>query len=221
MKAETHALQVVLLTIAGWVNRHQQRVIEYLAEETLVGLRTYYVLFFLELKSRRVHGAELTTNPTDLFMGLAAEGFLGFLTGSRCLIHDRDSKFSLRFRIVPEAAGLGPIKTPFQAPNANAYAERFVHSIKEECLDRLILFGEEHLRHAIDEYLAHYHRERNHQGIGNELIDGQSSSATGGVGSTERLWWRAPVLPPRRRTRTTLAIGDRAENLSVQMAAGR
>jgi putative transposase len=154
---------------------------------TLGGLKTYYVLFFLELKSRRVRVAELTTNPTDLFMGLAAEGSLEFLKGSRYLIHDRDTKFSLRFRIVLEAAGLGLIKTPFQAPNANAYAERFVRSIKGECLSRMILFGEGHLRRAIDEYLVHYHGERNHQGLGNELIDGQPSVGTGAVGSTERL----------------------------------
>jgi transposase InsO family protein len=62
------------------------------------------------------------------------------------------------------------ILTPFQAPNANAYAERFVRSIREECLDRLILFGERRLQHALDEFVAHYHGERNHQGIDNELI---------------------------------------------------
>ena len=145
------------------------------------------MLFFLELKSRRMHVAGLTTNPTDLFMGLAAEGSLGFLQGRRYLIHDRDTKFSLRFRIVLESAGLGLIKTPFQAPNANAYAERFVRSIKQECLDRMILFGEGHLRHAIDEYMTQYHRKRNHQGIGNELIDAPPSMGIGVVGSTERL----------------------------------
>jgi len=86
-----------------------------------------------------------------------------------------------------EAAGIGLIRTPFQAPNANAHAERFVRSIKEECLDRMILFGEGHLRHAIDEYLAHYHCERNHQGIGNERIDGQPSVGFGGVRCADRL----------------------------------
>lgn len=154
---------------------------------TLGGLKTYYLLFFLELKSRRVHFAGLTTNPTDLFMGKAAEGAAGFLKGCRYLIHDRDTKYSLRFTIVMEAAGVGLIRTPFQAPNANAYAERFVRSIKEECLGRMILFGEGHLRHTIDEYLAHYHSERNHQGIGNELIDGQPTVSFGAVRSVDRL----------------------------------
>jgi len=154
---------------------------------TRSGLKTYYVLFFVELKSRRVHIAGLTTNPTDLFMGKAAEGAAEFLRGCRYLIHDRDTKYSLRFKIVLEAAGVALIRTPFQAPNANAYAERFVRSIKEECLGRMILFGEEHLRHVLDEYVTHYHSERNHQGIGNQLIDGQPSVGIGEVRCTAHL----------------------------------
>ena len=70
-----------------------------------------------------------------------------------------------------EAAGIKLIKTPFRAPNANAYAERFVRSIKDECLSRMILFGEGHLRRAIEQYLLHYHEERNHQGLDNDLIN--------------------------------------------------
>ena len=69
-------------------------------------------------------------------------------------------------------AGLRVVQTPFQAPNANAYAERFVRSIKHECLNRVISFGERHLRRTIAEFVAHYHCERNHQGLGNELIEG-------------------------------------------------
>jgi len=154
---------------------------------TLGGLKTYYVLFFLELRSRRLHFAGLTTNPTDLFMGKAAERAVGFLKGCRYLIHDRDTKYSLRFKLVMEAAGVGLIRMPFQAPNPNAHAERFVRSIKEECLGRMILFGEGHLRHVIKQYLEHYHIERNHQGIGNELIDGQPSTGLGDVRSVDRL----------------------------------
>ena len=69
-------------------------------------------------------------------------------------------------------AGSGVVQTPYQAPNANAYAERFVRSIKEECLNRVIPFGERHLRRTLAEYVEHYHRERNHQGLANELIEG-------------------------------------------------
>ena len=86
-----------------------------------------------------------------------------------------------------EAAGIKPIKTPYQAPNANAHAERFVRSIKEECLDRMILFGEEHLRRVLDEYLEHYNHERNHQGIGNALIDAPPPAGDGLVQCNERL----------------------------------
>ena len=109
---------------------------------TPAGLRTCYVLFFMELSTRRVHLAGLTTNPTDWFMGTAAEQARGFLGGCRFLIHDRDTKYSLRFRILIDAAGITRIKTTNQAPNANAHAERFVRSIQEECLERMILFGE-------------------------------------------------------------------------------
>ena len=82
---------------------------------------------------------------------------------------------------VLEDAGVCIVQTPIQAPNANAYAERFVRSIREECLDRVILFGERRLRHVIDEFVAHYHRERNHQGLGNELI----TPAPAGAGGTQ------------------------------------
>ncbi len=103
------------------------------------------------------------------------------------MIHDRDSKYSLRFRTVIEDAGIETIRTPLQAPNANAYAERFVRSIKSECLDRMIFFGEDSLRRAIDQYVVHYHSERPHQGIGNERIDGDDVANDGDVVCDERL----------------------------------
>lgn len=111
---------------------------------------------------------------------------LAFLKHCRFLLHDRDTKFSLRFRIVLEAAGIRMIRTPFQAPNANAYAERFVRSIKEECLDRVILFGEGRLRRAFEDYLAHYHGEHNHQGLGNELLE-PTRNGTGEILCNQRL----------------------------------
>jgi putative transposase len=78
--------------------------------------------------------------------------------------------------------------TPVQAPNANAYAERFVRSIREECLDRLIFFGEHRLLRALDDYVAHYHKERNHQGLGNELITPETHPTHGAhVRCRERL----------------------------------
>jgi putative transposase len=88
------------------------------------------------------------------------------------LICDRDAKWSATVRERLSEAGIRVVQTPFQAPNANAYAERFVRSIKHECLNRVIPFGERHLRRTITEYVEHYHRERNHQGLENELING-------------------------------------------------
>ncbi len=151
------------------------------------GLRTYYVLFFIELKTRRVHLSPPTLNPTDWFMGTATQAALPFLERCRFMIHDRDSKYSLRFRILMENAGIKTIRTPRLAPNANAFAERFVRTIKGECLNRMILFGEKHLQRALDEFLAHYHTERNHQGIGNELIEGERSAMWEEVVCEERL----------------------------------
>ncbi len=141
----------------------------------------------IELETRRVHLAGITRHPNDLYMGYAAERAARFLKGRLFLICDGDSKFRYRFKIVMEAAGIKLIRTPYQAPNANAHAERFIRSIKNECLDRMILFGEGHLRRVLDEYLTHYNHGRNHQGIGNDLIDGSTTVGTGPIECNERL----------------------------------
>ena len=99
------------------------------------------------------------------------DGTDGLLEQGRVLICDRDPKWSAAVVAFLEREGVRIIRTPARAPNCNAYAERFVRSIKEECLERVIVFGERHLRRTIAEFVAHYHAERNHQGIGNELID--------------------------------------------------
>jgi len=99
------------------------------------------------------------------------DSFDGFLVGKRYLIHDRDPLFTKEFRTILRAAGIEAVRLPARSPNLNAWAERFVLSIKSECLDRIVIFGETHLRHVISEYVGHYHAERNHQGIGNRLIE--------------------------------------------------
>jgi transposase InsO family protein len=138
------------------------------------GLITYYTLFVLDLQSRRVHVVGSTPTPDAWFMVQAARRLTdavdGFLVGHRVLICDRDRKWTDAFRRIVQSAGVRIVLMPIRAPNANAYAERFVRSIREECLDRLILFGERRLFRALDEFVAHYHGERNHQGLGNELI---------------------------------------------------
>lgn len=149
------------------------------------GLVTYYTVFVIDLASRRVQIVRLTPHPDEAFMRQVGRTLTaaddGMLVGDRVLICDRDRKWSLAVRQRLEESGVRVVQTPFQAPNANAYAERFVRSIKHECLNQVIPFGERHLRRTLAEFVEHYHRERNHQGLDNELIDGVLSTrnATG------------------------------------------
>jgi hypothetical protein len=94
----------------------------------------------------------------------------GFLANSRYLLHDRDSKFCPSFRQLIEAGRVKTMPLPARSPNLNAFAERWVRSVKQECLSKLILFGERSLRRALQQYMAHYHEERNHQGKQNRLL---------------------------------------------------
>lgn len=132
------------------------------------GLVTYYILFFIGLATRAVHVAGMTPHPDEGWMKQAARNVTlagsGFLGGFRYLLHDRDSKFCATFREILKAAGVAPVALPPRSPNLNAFAERWVRSVKEECLSKLILFGEGSLRRAVEEFVAHYHGERNHQG---------------------------------------------------------
>ena len=93
----------------------------------------------------------------------------GFLADVRYLIHDRDSNFTRAFSPLIEEAGIKAVRLPIRSPNLNAFAERWIRSVKEGCLSRLVLIGEASLRNAIEEYLAHFHAERNHQGLGNTI----------------------------------------------------
>jgi transposase InsO family protein len=139
------------------------------------GLVTYYVLFVMRLKTRSVHIAGVTTAPSGAYMNQVARNLTdvsdGFLLNSRYLIMDRDTKYTEDFRGHLDREDVKPVRSPARAPNCNAYAERFVRSIKYECLDRMILFGEASLRRAHKEYVVHYHTERNHQGVGNRLLE--------------------------------------------------
>jgi putative transposase len=161
----------------------------------LRGLTTYYVLFVIELSTRIVKIAGITTNPDTAWMLQVGRGLLdcedGMLAGKRKLIVDRDTKYCAEFRNLLTNAGCEIIRLPPRSPNLNAYAERFVGSIKAESLNRLIFFGEASLRRAIREYLAHYERERNHQGMANRLLDAASNDPVFGddqrVGRRSRL----------------------------------
>jgi putative transposase len=141
---------------------------------TLRGLVTYYVLFFIHLESRRVDIGGITVHPDEPWMKQIARNVTmedyGALRDCRYLLHDRDTKFTRSFRAVMTSGGVEPLVLPARSPNLNAYAERWVRSVKEECLSKVILFGERSLRRALSNYIEHFHAERNHQGKGNVLL---------------------------------------------------
>jgi transposase InsO family protein len=139
---------------------------DFFTVETLT-LRRYYVLFFIELGSRRVHLAGCTTNPTGGWVTQQARNlsFTGVLEQTRFLIHDRDSKFSHAFDEVFRSEGINVIRTPIRAPQANAYAERFIRTVRGECLDWLLIFGRRHLEHVLSIYVTHYNRDRPHRAL--------------------------------------------------------
>ena len=141
---------------------------------TLKGFVTYYVLFFIHLESRRVSLAGMTPYPGQEWMEQQARNATmeewGFLRGCRYLLHDRDTKFCASFRELIESGSVKTIRLPARSPNLNSFAERWVRSVKEECLSRLILFGERSLRRALQQYVVHYHEERNDQGKENLIL---------------------------------------------------
>jgi putative transposase len=141
---------------------------------TKSGLTTFYLLFVMELKTRRVNFAGCTTNPTEEWIKTVAREMTnsedGFLKGKKYLIMDRDAAFSKSFRACLRREGVKPVRLPPRSPNLNAHLQRFFGSLNSECLHRLILFGETATRRAVRAFVTHYHTERNHQGLGNELI---------------------------------------------------
>ena len=132
----TPHLQFLLAVMAGWMNRSQQEVIDYLQAE-----------------NRVLREQQVARNVTD--------AQAGFLRGTRYLIHDRDPLFTARFQAILKSSGVEAVKLPARSPNLNAFAERFVRTIKSECLAKIIPLGERHLRLVLAEFAEHYHRERN------------------------------------------------------------
>jgi transposase InsO family protein len=142
---------------------------DFLTVETLL-LKTYYVLFFIELKTRRVHIAGATTNSDSAWVTQQARNLSGDLqelgATPRFLIHDRDSKFTASFDAVFEAEGTRIILTPIRAPNANAHAERWVGTVRTECLDWMLVRGRRHLERVLRDYVTHYNHHRPHRAMG-------------------------------------------------------
>ncbi|MFN0138253.1 MAG: integrase core domain-containing protein, partial [Phycisphaerae bacterium] len=153
----------------------------------------FYVFFAMRVCTRRVRILGVTPNPHRLFMKQQALELAAFddslLRGCTHLIIDRDTKYTDEFREILKAEGIEPVLIPPSAPNCNTYAERFVRSIRNESLDRLILFGESALRRTLREYERHFLAERNHQGLENKLIEPECGLQirTGAVKCRERL----------------------------------
>jgi putative transposase len=155
--------------------------------------RTYYVLFFIHLESRKVDIAGITVHADEQWMEQIARNVTmdgcGALRPCRYLLHDRDAKYSAAFRAIIETVRVKTLALPTRSPNLNAYAERWVRSIKDERLSKFIFFGERSLRRVGHEYVAHYHSERNHQGKSDVLLFPriQETRGEGPVRCRERL----------------------------------
>jgi hypothetical protein len=154
------------------------------------GLVRYFVMFVIELSTRRVHIAGITNQPTAVWTKQMARNLTnyedGFLQGKRYFIHDRDPVFNQEFQDIIESAGIECIKTPAQSPNLNAFAERFVLSVKSECLNKLILTNPKQLEYVLEQYRQYYHAERIHCGI-NGLIEPRVNRSDGQIYCVERL----------------------------------
>jgi transposase InsO family protein len=180
-----------------FLNRHWEQIVatDFFTVEvwTRRGLQRIVVLFFIDLATRKVEIAGVASVANGLGMSQigrnVTDAMEGVLRGKRYLIHDRDPLFTREFVGPLEGIGIAAVPLPPRSPNLNAYAERFVRSIKESCLDRMIWFSEEALRKGIQEFVLHYHHERNHQGLGNRLIlpETAQANAAGAVLRRERL----------------------------------
>jgi len=148
-------------------------------------LRTMYVLIFIELGTRRVHLAGVTANPDGLWVAQQARQLIWQFeeTGTSfcCLIRDNDSKYTDAFDTVFESQDIRIVPTPLQAPNANAYSERWVRTAREECLDHILIINEAHLRRVLKEFIDYYNSRRPHQGLNQQSPIHRTEPVTTGI----------------------------------------
>ena len=155
---------------------------------TLRGLARRHVFFVIDLKSRVVELGGVVHEPHGEWVQNVLRGLLdeidGFLLGATHLILDRDPVFTADARTTLAKGGVQVVRLPAKSPNLNAYAERFVGSVRRECLSRLVALSDRHLRHVVREFIRHYNAERNHQGVENRLL--QPEIAANGSGPIQR-----------------------------------
>jgi putative transposase len=167
------------------------------------GLVRHMVLFAIDLSSRRVEILGVNHSPDGQWMKQIARNLVdsetGFLKGKRYLIHDRDALYTKAFAETLRSAGVESVKTVRQSPNMNPFAERFVQTVRHECLDHMILTSEAQLRYVLDEFVEYYHRERPHEGLGGRMIDPLPPDDHGEIVSTHRL---GGLLGSYRRVKT-------------------
>jgi putative transposase len=179
------------------LTRHWELIVaaDFLTVEvwTKRGLQRFLVLFSMELSTRQVEIAGVAATANGLWMSQIGRNLADTVDGifhdKRYVVHDRDPLFTEEFLSMLADVGVKSVKLPPLSPNLNAYAERFVRSIKESCLERMIFFGENSLRKGIHEFVLHYHGERNHQGLDNRLILPEKSfaRARGSIRRRQRL----------------------------------
>jgi len=163
--------------------REQMLACDFFTVET-IWLKTIYVLFFIELGTRRIHLGGCTTNPEAIWVTQQARQLVWELKddsrGMALLIHDNDTKFTSSFDKVFSSEGIDVVHTPFRAPRANAFAVRWVRTVREECLDHILVVNENHLRNVLREYTHYYNHSRPHQGISQHFpVSGPERSTRG------------------------------------------
>jgi len=176
-------------TCEEFLTRHWDQIVatDFFTMEvwTCSGLTRFIVLFFMDLSTRRVQIGGIASLANGLWMVQIARNLTdavdGFFAGKRYLIHDRDPLYTREFLATLATVGIESVKLPPQSPNLNAYAKRFVRTIRENCLGQMIFFGEDALRNTIREFVTHYHLERNHQGLDNRLIVPMKTIAMNGA----------------------------------------
>jgi putative transposase len=133
--------------------------------------RPWYIFVVMELKTRRVLHTAITKCPTDEWTGQQLREATPWGKGPKYLIHDRDNKYGSHFSAIAVSSRIKELKTPYRSPQANAHCERFMRSLKRECLDHSLIYHDRHLRRVVNEYTVYFNQERPHQGIEQRIPD--------------------------------------------------